>query len=200
MSEISVRISDADRGVAAARLRDACAEGLLTTDELSHRLELVFAARTAADLEPVLADLPTSEPAPRRLASWWRRAFAFVLDEVVVSATSAALGGLAAAAAGSFWVTYALLLTPLTLVYFTLAHGSRDGQSPGDVVTGIAVRNGEGDRATYGQAFGRTLFLLVCGALFFVGGFLDFLWPLWDVKRQALHDKAAGTIVVRTRE
>ena len=25
---------------------------------------------------------------------------------------------------------------------------------------------------------------------------LDFLWPLWDDKRQALHDKVAGTNVV----
>ena len=28
---------------------------------------------------------------------------------------------------------------------------------------------------------------------------LDRLWPLWDSRRQALHDKAAGTVVVSTR-
>ena len=28
---------------------------------------------------------------------------------------------------------------------------------------------------------------------------LDSLWPLWDGKRQALHDKAAKTNVVRVR-
>ncbi|WP_081795016.1 RDD family protein [Nocardioides sp. URHA0020] len=28
---------------------------------------------------------------------------------------------------------------------------------------------------------------------------LDGLWPLWDGKRQALHDKAARPNVVRTR-
>jgi uncharacterized RDD family membrane protein YckC len=39
----------------------------------------------------------------------------------------------------------------------------------------------------------------------FVGSFaglfplLDGLWPLWDDKRQALHDKAARTNVVRVR-
>jgi uncharacterized RDD family membrane protein YckC len=27
--------------------------------------------------------------------------------------------------------------------------------------------------------------------------FLDLLWAAWDPKRQTLHDKAAGTIVVR---
>ena len=25
------------------------------------------------------------------------------------------------------------------------------------------------------------------------------LWPLWDERRQGLHDKAAGTVVVRSR-
>jgi uncharacterized RDD family membrane protein YckC len=28
---------------------------------------------------------------------------------------------------------------------------------------------------------------------------LDYLWPLWDDKKQALHDKVAKTNVVRTR-
>lgn len=31
----------------------------------------------------------------------------------------------------------------------------------------------------------------------FVGGILDILWPLWDRRKQTLHDKAAGTLVVR---
>jgi len=27
--------------------------------------------------------------------------------------------------------------------------------------------------------------------------FLDLLWPLWDRRNQTLHDKAAGTVVLR---
>jgi uncharacterized RDD family membrane protein YckC len=30
-------------------------------------------------------------------------------------------------------------------------------------------------------------------------GLLDVLWPLWDAKNQTLHDKAVGTVVLRTR-
>lgn len=37
------------------------------------------------------------------------------------------------------------------------------------------------------------------GALFSLFGLLDDLWPLWDSKKQALHDKAAKTNVVRVR-
>lgn len=106
---------------------------------------------------------------------------------------AAGIGAVAHAAGGSFWLVDGLLVAPLNPLYFPLAHGSRTGQSAGDPMLRIAVRNeADADRATYGQAFGRTLFLIVCGALFFLGGFMDFLWPIWDRRKQALHDKAAG--------
>jgi uncharacterized RDD family membrane protein YckC len=34
------------------------------------------------------------------------------------------------------------------------------------------------------------------GTLFGLLGLLNYLWPLWDQKRQALHDKVASTNVV----
>jgi hypothetical protein len=37
------------------------------------------------------------------------------------------------------------------------------------------------------------------GLLGSVYSLLDDLWPLWDGRRQALHDKVARTNVVRTR-
>lgn len=52
---------------------------------------------------------------------------------------------------------------------------------------------------------GQTGIVGVIGLVPFVGGagslysLLDSLWPLWDDKRQALHDKVAGTNVVRRR-
>jgi uncharacterized RDD family membrane protein YckC len=35
---------------------------------------------------------------------------------------------------------------------------------------------------------------LTCG----IAGLLDVLWPLWDERRQALHDKIASSVVVRS--
>ncbi len=58
-SDISrLRISDADRDRAASVLSDALAEGRLTPDEHSERLDAVYAAKTAADLVPIVGDLP----------------------------------------------------------------------------------------------------------------------------------------------
>lgn len=55
---LRLRASDADRERVAEFLRDAYAEGRLTTDEYQARLEENFAAQTYGDLVPVLRDLP----------------------------------------------------------------------------------------------------------------------------------------------
>jgi uncharacterized protein DUF1707 len=59
-----IRISDADRERAAARLQQALAEGRITLDELEERLAVVYAARYAADLLPPFADLPGPDVVP----------------------------------------------------------------------------------------------------------------------------------------
>lgn len=62
-----VRMSDADRERVAGRLRKAVGEGRLTLDEFEQRVAGVLAARTFADVEPFVADLPggpASPPAP----------------------------------------------------------------------------------------------------------------------------------------
>lgn len=53
-----IRISDADRERAAARLNTALGEGRITVSELEERLSVVYAARYEADLVAPLADLP----------------------------------------------------------------------------------------------------------------------------------------------
>ena len=53
-----LRASDADRDSAAAVLSNALAEGRLTPDEHSARLDAAYAAKTHAELVPLLDDLP----------------------------------------------------------------------------------------------------------------------------------------------
>jgi GntR family transcriptional regulator len=54
----NVRVGDADRDAVAVQLRDHYADGRLTLDELNERLDQAFAAKTGADLDSVLRDLP----------------------------------------------------------------------------------------------------------------------------------------------
>jgi hypothetical protein len=53
-----VRASDAERDAVADRLREAHAEGRLTAEEFTERLDAVYAARTHGDLVPLTSDLP----------------------------------------------------------------------------------------------------------------------------------------------
>ncbi|WP_318836466.1 DUF1707 SHOCT-like domain-containing protein [Actinomadura rudentiformis] len=54
----NLRASDADRDRVADRLREALAEGRITPEEHAERIDVVYRAKTYADLEPVLRDLP----------------------------------------------------------------------------------------------------------------------------------------------
>src|SRR6266700_2474703 len=53
-----MRIADADRDRAASVLGNALAEGRLTAEEHSARLDAIFAAKTHADIVPLVRDLP----------------------------------------------------------------------------------------------------------------------------------------------
>ncbi|MFG1915715.1 DUF1707 domain-containing protein [Micromonospora sp. NPDC048898] len=60
-----MRAADADRAVVADRLRVALDEGRLDLHEYDERLQRAYAARTYADLEALLTDLPPVAPAQR---------------------------------------------------------------------------------------------------------------------------------------
>jgi hypothetical protein len=57
-----LRASDADRERVAQVLHQALSEGRLSLSELEQRLDVVYAAKTYAELEPVTSDLPTASP------------------------------------------------------------------------------------------------------------------------------------------
>jgi hypothetical protein len=53
-----LRASDADRDAAASVINNALAEGRLTAEEHSDRLDAIYSAKTQAELVPLLDDLP----------------------------------------------------------------------------------------------------------------------------------------------
>ncbi len=67
-----VRVSDAEREEALARLRDGFAAGRLTHETFSYRVDLALRARADHELRTVVADLPSS----RRLRTIARAACA----------------------------------------------------------------------------------------------------------------------------
>lgn len=57
-----LRVGDAERESTAALLRRHATEGRLRLDELDERLGLAYGAKTAADLNQLLVDLPDIRP------------------------------------------------------------------------------------------------------------------------------------------
>jgi uncharacterized protein DUF1707 len=63
----AVRASDQERDAATEQLRQAFAEGRLDDTEFDGRMRTALTARTRADLDALLADLPAAGPASRPL-------------------------------------------------------------------------------------------------------------------------------------
>jgi len=72
------------------------------------------------------------------------------------------------------------------------------GQTPGMKIVKIHCVTLDGHAITWGRSIGRSASQLLLSIIpFGLGNIIDLLFPLWDVKRQTLHDKMAGTLVVQ---
>ena len=67
----SLRAADSDREAVADILREQHVAGRLDTDELQERIDRCYAAKTYADLDAVVADLPHEQPQMSRAAGPW---------------------------------------------------------------------------------------------------------------------------------
>jgi Flp pilus assembly protein TadB len=61
----NLRVSEADREEASARLAEHYSTGRLTDDDYYERLDAVWSAKVRADLEMLFTDLPKSAPQPQ---------------------------------------------------------------------------------------------------------------------------------------
>ncbi|GAA2739024.1 hypothetical protein GCM10009867_33470 [Pedococcus aerophilus] len=106
-------------------------------------------------------------------------------------------------------IAFALISAAIQFGYSVLFL-SRTGATPGKAVLGISVRLRERPGVpSVGVAARRTsvqtaLSLLsnipVLGNIAGLAALLDLLWPAWDDKKQALHDKFAATNVVKGKQ
>jgi uncharacterized RDD family membrane protein YckC len=96
-----------------------------------------------------------------------------------------------------------VLVSMLVSAVYTIWLVHARGATVGKMAVGVRVRSWDVEgRPTLSQSARRWLAreaaqaLGVLGALYWL---LDSLWPTWDARRQAIHDKAARTVVVRAR-
>jgi uncharacterized RDD family membrane protein YckC len=125
-------------------------------------------------------------------AEWWRRILALVIDFAVLWLPT--------------WAVTRSMDRPVRLIvsivvgviYFALLNGGAKGQTLGKMVWAVRVR----DAATggpLGPAKAALRYLapaLLSIVTFGLIWFPDGLWLFWDRRRQTLHDKIAGSVVV----
>jgi uncharacterized RDD family membrane protein YckC len=146
--------------------------------------------------------IPGADDTP--YTEWWRRLVATLIDYALVAAALAVLlnvldlSTFEQDADGSFQANITLpgiaLTLGLTILYFAVPT-ARTGRTLGKVAMGCRVVRLDGHLLDFPGALLRAtvyaVFVQTC-----VLGVIDGLWPLWDPRRQALHDRIAGTVVV----
>ena len=152
-----------------------------------------------------VAEAPTSAVA---LSGWWRRVGATVVDNLLLFIPSSIAFLLVTDFAGRYVGALAALAIQGTYMVRFLA--SAKGQTIGNRVVDTAVRDAlTGVAITTSQALRRWGFIALYGVLDItlpttytaiptVIALIDCLFPLFDARKQTLHDKFAGTLVVRT--
>ena len=94
---------------------------------------------------------------------------------------------------------WGILVSAILVVgYGTIFCGSRRGQTIGMMALGVrAVDVATGQPIGYGRAFGRAVVEYLLAVALFLPWVLDMLFPLWDPKKQTLHDKTVRSVVVQ---
>lgn len=147
-------------------------------------------------------------------ATWSTRAIGYIIDVLLVGLGMTVLYFLVGAAftsmlhlmtlrdTGGGVCCMMLLLFPFATFFVGLYNSvfliAQRGYSIGQGVMRIMVVDGNGNLLTTGAAFIRLLVRVAFAFVPFLPA-LDLLWPLWDVRRQTLHDKAVNCYVINMR-
>lgn len=162
---------------------------------------------------PVLPATPPPAPEPTLVyAGFWRRWLAAFLDEIVLFALAVPFFvlwilphySLSAQQIETMstekqmevvgaYLLYALVSMLVQFLYFGLMESSKRRATLGRMAVGIQVVDTHGQRITLSRAFGRRLARILTNFTLAIG----YVMQVFTRRRQALHDKIAGTLVVR---
>lgn len=155
----------------------------------------------------------TSAPATVTYAGFWKRSSAYILDSIFLFIPALIVDfiftfilflffpvkshpGIQAANTDFVRVLNGII----SIVYFAYTESSPMQATYGKNIMNIKVTDMEGKRLTFSHALGRELAKALAAfigvILFLVGLIVVFGMAGWTKKKQALHDKMAGTLVV----
>ena len=133
-------------------------------------------------------------------ATWWQRVGATLIDGLVLTIPLIILYFLFATRHSVLYVLLSIVMEGAYLIWYLSRPA---GQTVGNRVANTRVVDATtGQPLDVSRSFKRWFVMaLINFSVYVVVGLvlgpLDILWPLWDARRQTLHDKFAGTIVVK---
>ena len=131
----------------------------------------------------------------RDYAGFWLRAVALLIDWLVVAVV---YGTFIVVAANFFsleepfstaWVIASTLVLAASILFFWRMYGA----TPGKLAVAARIVDAEtGDAPSTGRLIVRLVSYIVSALPFYLG----FFWAAFDRRKQAWHDKIAGTVVI----
>ena len=153
-------------------------------------------------MNPIL-DAPVIAEQKLEYASFWIRFVAFLADSIILLIVdlvpSYTIVGPSleiimpndSDSLGMMIIAYYLIMGMVNLAYFVVLESSAAQATLGKRAVGIKVGDELGQRISGANALGRSLSKLVSAMIILVG----FIMAALDLRRQALHDKLAQTVV-----
>ncbi len=166
-----------------------------STNEVAEHAAPVAAASMSAYVE----DSTLSQAVA--YSGFWRRVAASLIDSVILGVVGAILGivlGLAMVSGGTddtevVELTGNVVGLFLGWLYYALMESSSKQATIGKMVMGIKVTDLEGNQISFARASGRHFGKIISSLILAIG----YLMMLWTEKKQTLHDKMAGCLVVK---
>ena len=156
-------------------------------------------AAAAASMSAYVEDSTLSQAVV--YSGFWRRVAASLIDSVILSVVGFILGmvlGLAMVSGGTddtevVELTGNVVGIFLGWLYYALMESSSKQATIGKMVMGIKVTDLEGNQISFARASGRHFGKIISSLILAIG----YLMMLWTEKKQTLHDKMAGCLVVK---
>lgn len=145
---------------------------------------------------------------PVRYAGFWERFAAALIDGIIIGVIGAIVDSITGSgsiytgrSAGNFSVNYVtyygsaggLINLAIGWLYEAIMISGTSQATLGKMALGIKVTDLEGRRISFLNATGRHFAKILSAIILLIG----YLMMLWDDHKQTLHDKLAGTLVVK---
>jgi uncharacterized RDD family membrane protein YckC len=127
---------------------------------------------------------------PIEYGTFWERLGAYIIDVIILIIPTLILQYMINDVGST------LISIAIDWLYFALQESGQNQATIGKKALGLKVTSMDGQRITFGQASGRYFGKIISGLILCIG----YLMILWDDRRQGLHDKMAGTLVIKNRQ